>query len=293
MRYDGCVRIAVLLSVSALGLGCSLERTPLFGPELDVGVELLDADMALDAPRPGLDAPMPELDTGGSDAGEMRVDAGPACSGAEPRCEGETLVTCTGGLLMRDDCASRASYCDGTACVPLACVPGSVACAGAMESRCDARGSAAATTACTRGCTEGVGCNATTACGLAIAASMGVGTMRVDTCGQGNDSVHNTGCTRTDRTGSDLIVRLEVPTRANYRIELRVMDPADAVLYLRRACADGASQLACDDDAAAGFGSRIDITLDPGDYFLMLDSFRDSEGPDGRCGPMDLVVELR
>lgn len=291
------MRIALAVLSGALGLaGCVLDRSPLVvGSTFDAAVEVPDADPRIDAPRE-FDADV--VDSGPADGGVIPVDggppdAGPECTGTAARCDLETLVTCVGGRFVSDDCASHGSYCDGTACVAQACVPGSVACAGSMATLCDARGASSSVTDCTRGCSAGVGCNPVTACALAVAGAMGVGTMRVNTCGQGDDSVHNPGCTRTDRTGSDLIVRLEVPSRADYRIELQVVGGDDAVLYVRRACADATTQLACDDDTASGFGSRVDITLDPGDYFLMLDSFRDTEGPDGRCGDMDLVVTLR
>jgi hypothetical protein len=68
----------------------------------------------------------------------------------------------------------------------------------------------------------------------------------------------------------------------------------DPVLYVRTACADPMSEIACDDDTVTTRNSRIDIDLDAGDYFLMLDSFRDSdEGPMGRCGRMELRVDIR
>lgn len=286
------MRSGLVLLTGALGLAsCQLAREPLLGASgADGGVETPDVGVRLDAAPPDLDAGGVDADR--PDVGVAPVDA-PECTGSVTRCDAETLVTCVDGRFVFDDCASRASFCDGTQCVAQACVPGFVECMGPMESRCDARGTVSSVTACTRGCTAAVGCNAVTACALPIAGAMGTGTLRVDTCAQGDDSVFNSGCTRTDRSGSDLVVRLEVPARADYRIELLVIGGADAVLYVRRACADGTTELACDDDTAAGFGSRVDLTLDPGDYFLMLDSFRDTEGPDGRCGEMDLVVSLR
>lgn len=268
------MRALVVIGLSALG-GCALVRSPIV--ERDGGT--LDVE-------PGPDVPQPD------DVPRVPADTPPGC-GPTPRCEGETLVTCEMDREARRDCGATDAYCEAATCVPRACMPGAVRCMGAAEHRCDGRGATESVTDCARGCVATSGCAPETACALSVLGSTGLGTRRVDTCGQGDDATHETGCSRTDRTGADLIVRLEVPTRADYRIELRPTGGADAVLYLRRACADPGSEVACDDDTAAGFGSRLDVTLDPGDYFLVLDSFRDGEGPDGRCGEMDLDVALR
>ncbi len=290
MPYDSRVRLISLLLLGTLGTaGCVLDRGVIASERADDGGTGFDASDAF--VEPALDASGDDADR--PDAFVELVDAAPECAAAAPRCDVETLVTCVDGHRVLDDCASHGAYCDGTACVPQTCMPGSVVCAGTAEMRCDARGAASTTNECTRGCTTGMGCNPVTDCALAVEATVGLGTHHVDTCGQGDDTVFNSGCTRVDTSGSDLIVRLEVPARAAYRIELRVIGGDDAVLYVRRACADGATQLGCNDDGASGFGSRVDLTLDPGDYFLMLDSFRDTgEGADGRCGQMDLVVAL-
>ncbi|MEJ7600544.1 MAG: serine protease, partial [Kofleriaceae bacterium] len=52
----------------------------------------------------------------------------------------------------------------------------------------------------------------------------------------------------------------------------------DAVLYLRGACADPASELACDDDSGAGGAARIMATLPAGAYALVVDGFSDTSG---------------
>jgi len=252
----------------------------------DAGIEGADA--------PGLDAP--PIDGGGAPDVPPPPDTGVVCASPEARCEGEILVTCADGLFMRDDCGARAAYCETTGCVPQACAPNAVSCDGIEETRCDPRGTAATTSGCPRGCTAAVGCNPQTACSLTVQGTVGVGVSRVDTCGAGDDSVFNDDCTRVIRSGPDVIARLEVPVRANYRIELRrIISGTDPVLYIRTACADGASELACNDDAfSSTFSSRIDITLDPGDYFLMLDTFRDDdEVLEERCGMMDISVEIR
>jgi hypothetical protein len=275
---------AVLLGLVSLGVGCSLVRTPLVEPDGGLG---LDAPVRLDVP--GLDAPGPDdAPMVLEDVPAMRDTPASCVDGM--RCVGDVLQTCSGGTLTTRDCALDGEYCEAGACMPQVCAPGSVECTGATQIACDARGASQTSTDCARGCTDGTGCNPETTCALAVAGAMGVGSRTVTTCGAGDDAVHQTGCTRTDRTGADLIVRLEVPVRADYRIDVVEMDSSDPVLYLRTACADQASELACDDDAGPDLSSRIEITLDPGDYFLMIDSFRDSEGPDGRCGTWNVTV---
>jgi hypothetical protein len=47
----------------------------------------------------------------------------------------------------------------------------------------------------------------------------------------------------------------------------------DTVLYLRRECDDPATEIACDDDGGPLRGSRIRRRLDPGAYYLVVDSY--------------------
>lgn len=282
------MRFLSSLAIGTALLGCSLARTPL-GVGADAGG--LDA-AALDTPA--LDAPM--IDTGMPD---VPLDIGALCTDREARCEGDLVVRCADGVPSIEDCDASGAYCESGACVPRVCIPNAVTCDGAVETRCDARGATSTSSDCPRGCTAGTGCNPLTACALAVQGTVPVGSpQRLDTCGAGDNSVFNAGCTSVERSGPDVIARLEVPVRADYRIELRRLDGGsgtDPVLYVRAACADGATELACNDDAVSGIvSSRIDITLEPGDYFLMLDTFRDDgESLEAHCGRMDISVELR
>lgn len=291
------VALPVLTALLALTLqGCLLDRSglaPLDAAGLDSALadsgrrdaSALDADPMLDAGR---------IDGGPSDAGRdaSRPDAGPVCVGP-PTCDGERVRRCAGGGVAFDNCADDNAYCDSGACVDRVCEPSEVTCSAvAEESRCDLRGSALEVQPCPRGCVEGSGCTPPTACALGVFGTIQTsGSATFNTCGQGNDATFLSGCTRVDISGSDLIVRLEVPERADYRIEL---DGDDPLLYLRTACDVAASEIACDDDGGPSRASEIDITLDPGDYFIVADSFRDTdEGPEGRCGPFDLTVSIR
>ena len=75
----------------------------------------------------------------------------------------------------------------------------------------------------------------------------------------------------------------------------------DSVLHVRRACGDAASELACNDDLAAGvLGSRIDLDLSGAPAFLLVDGFSGqsgtyvltlSEGPCGELTPCEADVD--
>src|SRR5262249_1592197 len=46
----------------------------------------------------------------------------------------------------------------------------------------------------------------------------------------------------------------------------------DTVLYVRTSCTDAASELGCNDDASSDVhGSTLDVALDPGFYYLVVD----------------------
>lgn len=278
MRFSSSIAIGMLLGA------CSLNRSPIL-PNTDAGAPL-DAP-ELDAATP--DAP--EIDAGMPDT---PIDAGAVCTEPVARCEGDVVVRCEEGVPGREDCNATGAYCEAGACVPRVCIPNAITCDGTSESRCDARGATQSTEECRRGCVPGMGCRPATMCALAVQGTVEIGTTyRINTCGAGDDSVFNPGCTRVDRSGPDVIARLNVATAGRFRIDLdRVRTGTDPVLYVRTACADGGSQLACNDDETdTTFNSRIDIDLEPGDYFLMLDTFRDDdESLEARCGEMDIRV---
>lgn len=60
----------------------------------------------------------------------------------------------------------------------------------------------------------------------------------------------------------------------------------DGALYLLRRCSDPGTELACNDDAPDTTRSQIDATLDPGEYFLVVDGYG------GEQGEYDLVVQV-
>jgi hypothetical protein len=139
----------------------------------------------------------------------------------------------------------------------------------------------------------------------------------VDTCGNGDDSTYQRtsdggGCpTATRANGPDLVYAITLATRSTITLDLRDDDgvPIDTVLYLRTHCDEMASQVACSDDLPCGmtdFGcgggstsrlevrqSRITITLEPGTYYVIADSFEyDSGGTRFTCGDVLLRYDV-
>jgi hypothetical protein len=92
-----------------------------------------------------------------------------------------------------------------------------------------------------------------------------------------------TGCGgREDLPGApDRVYRIVLAARA--RVELTLATPTwDGVLSLRRACVDGsasvrANELRCNNDAADQHHSRIDMTLEAGTYFVVVDGHAQGE----------------
>ncbi len=72
---------------------------------------------------------------------------------------------------------------------------------------------------------------------------------------------------------NDNVYRLHLAHRSVVR--LTVSSSYDAALYLRRSCIDASTEIACNDDMGNdNRHSRIEQTLDPGDYFVFVDGFR-------------------
>lgn len=54
----------------------------------------------------------------------------------------------------------------------------------------------------------------------------------------------------------------------------------DTTIYLRSGCDAASAELACNDDTD-GIGSRIEVALEPGSYFLFVDGYGNASGVDG------------
>lgn len=296
--------MAALVSTS-----CSLETAGLSRRDDDGRDAMADAtspdagpmDSAADtAPR---DTGLPDtapLDTGPADTGP--ADTAVACTPAGDHCEGELLVACVAGVSVAEDCALTDSYCDDSMASPVCtgwvCTPGQSLCSGdAEETSCDDRGIEQTVSDCPRGCDSATGrCRPTVPCALTVDGTLRTGRMTFDTCAGGDDATPIMGCTRTDISGGDRILRLEVPVANRYRVDLNEAAGADAdpVVYLRTACDERASELACDDDRPGTLNSRIELDLEPGEYFIVMDSFRDDgNAQPGRCDDMEVNVSIR
>ena len=104
-----------------------------------------------------------------------------------------------------------------------------------------------------------------------------VSTISGDTCAFEDDLAGTCG----GAGGGDTVHWFALPTARRVRVDACVAGTtADTVLYLRRDCADADSEHACADDAGAPGGcSTLEADLEPGLWFLVVDTA--SAGP---CG---------
>jgi hypothetical protein len=234
----------------------------------------------------------------------------PTCVEGAMRCEGETRVVCRGGVEAREDCAAAGAYCEGGACVPWACMPGSVRCSrdGSGVVRCDDRGTASSYERCPAGCDATTGSCAGTTTSCADLPTIALGdTRRIDLCAAPGDTTYAPamGCGSMTRAASaDQTFALTLRERTTVEIDLRDVDPSvgiDTVAYLRRACDDAASQLGCSDDVPCADSdittgcsggvqvrqSRFQVTLEAGTYYVVADAFRYDSFD---CGEVELRV---
>lgn len=71
--------------------------------------------------------------------------------------------------------------------------------------------------------------------------------------------------------GPERVYTLAVPRES--RVQLHAESDFDAVIHVRRACADAASELACNDDAEDIQHSRLNTVLQEGTYYVFADGF--------------------
>lgn len=299
-------RVSPVALAALLALGCSTIINPDDGR--------LGGESGLDS---GLrDAGTVERDAD-VDPPDSGVDSGPPVEcGDTPRCEGDNLVSCIGGMEVRQDCRARDAYCDSGACVDWVCEPGSRACTDDLTGVeiCDARGRMTAVTPCTGGaCDPDTGrcSDAPSSCeGLP---ELEVGdTVTVDLCAESDDETFqpmgpNCSSDTPARTG-DRVFALRVESTQNLVIQLQDDDARaaiDTIVYVRSICDRPGSQLACDDDepcsgipfpgactdgVALGL-SRIRDRFEPGVYYVVVDAFEYTRGERRYgCGEVELTV---
>lgn len=83
---------------------------------------------------------------------------------------------------------------------------------------------------------------------------------------------------------NDIVYRLRVQRRSLVRVNMQ--SDYDGALHLRRDCVDPSSELVCNDDHEDNRHSRIEATLDPGTYYVVVDGFRS-----GNTGGFTIDVE--
>jgi hypothetical protein len=305
-------RFLLFVSTSLVLVGCMLDRSPLDGPSRprDAGSRQPDAsaDASFDAgPEDSGVREDSGVDAGrdaGTDAGSR--DAGPGCTSDDARCDGSRALTCTPTGLRAIDCAALEARCvtgaAGPVCEAWTCRPSSTRCSadGTQVLACDALGTSETASPCVRGCASG-SCRPRSDCERAIESTLtGAGTLRFSLCGGGNDDDYVDAADMCNDAfsadGEDRLVRLELDRRRVVHVDVVDSDPdrrIDPAVYVRRRCGDPSSQVACADDGSTGLDTRLVTELDPGEHFLVIDSFDYSR--DGRtygCGSVTVTVTL-
>ena len=80
----------------------------------------------------------------------------------------------------------------------------------------------------------------------------------------------------------ELVYTLTVERRS--QVSVNVQSSFDGALYLLRECGATQTEIACNDDAGDTSSSRIDTTLEPGNYFVVVDGYG------GNAGAFELSV---
>jgi hypothetical protein len=80
------------------------------------------------------------------------------------------------------------------------------------------------------------------------------------------------------------IYRFEVEERSQLRAVLS--STYDGVLYIMTSCGDIRTEIGCNDDNPDTTRSQLDVTLDPGEYYLVVDGYAEESGD------FDLVTQL-
>jgi hypothetical protein len=95
----------------------------------------------------------------------------------------------------------------------------------------------------------------------------------------GADVLHGS-CASSRFPGPDATYSLTLAAAARVRVTVESETRWDTGVYLRSACADPASELACNDDADDRFHALVSRTIDPGRYAITVDGYSaDAHGP--------------
>lgn len=259
---------AILVALAALlGSGCgtdAFDEAP--DPEFELGDARPDSTSSTDVEEPDSTPDSAGRDIGLTDTSADDVteqDTAPAedvqntCIPGRSWCAENAVVTCnpdgTGSsrVLCEDDLCL--SDIDGARCVPPEDFP--------------------------------------TECPIPGARHIGPGSFTLDLCSSGDDALpidQNDCATDGTRSGGDAVLTFTLTETRDVSIDLRDDDDraaVDTIVYVRRACDDAESQIACSDDVAcedsdvttgcdAGIQvrqSKLELRLEPGDYTVVAD----------------------
>ncbi len=252
-----------------------------------------------------------------TDAGSPDVP-GRICEPNSTRCDGQVLLTCSGDgtAVGRTRCAARDAICEetpeGAQCTPQVCEPGTWSCVSdSVSALCDEVGAGYETEApCDDGCDPATGqcAGAAPECALDFT-PISPGEYLLDLCAAGGDHNHTeqADCgTRGARSGRDELFGFTLVEPTEVYVDLRDEDDEaaiDTILYLRSACDDADTQIACSDDIPCDesdveFGdcsrerqvrqSRILTRLDAGSYYIVADHL---EYRGFGCGQVRLLLD--
>lgn len=189
------------------------------------------------------------------------IDAGPdlGCAvtqEAQSRCHGDLLETCMAQRWrLTRDCTASGRICSDIGQSATCMCP-------------------AGTVANTQGqCVTPSGQGDT--CLSALLLDVDAGQVTGSTTGRGDEYLGS-----CNNAGSDDVVYYFTLT-AGRRLRFEVAG-FDSTLYLRRVCNDGGTEISCNDDLGGGNdGSRIDVDLEPGTYFLFIDGYGNGSNDSG------------
>jgi hypothetical protein len=88
---------------------------------------------------------------------------------------------------------------------------------------------------------------------------------------EGRPDAFRASCAGEAQSG-DVVYRIRLKKRSH--VEVNVSTSYDAALHLRRSCLDDASEIDCNDDHGDNRHSRVEATLEPGTYYVVVDGFR-------------------
>jgi len=102
--------------------------------------------------------------------------------------------------------------------------------------------------------------------------------------GSTTDGAHRMSGTCAEGEAPEQVYHLEVTERS--QLTAILSSTFDGVLYLMRACGEANSELSCNDDNPDTTRSQLDVTLEPGEYYLVVDGYAEESGD------YDLVTQL-